>query len=112
MSVTKVNTNEEFHHHLANNNYLVVDFYAEWCGPCKRIAPSIETLSKKYTNVKFLKVDVDDEHNLAEQYKVKAMPTFLFFNKGHYTSVVGADLSKIEYAVKMLVGDDKPSDDF
>lgn len=112
MSVTKVSTNDEFNHHLSENDLLFVDFYAEWCGPCKRIAPSVETLSHKYTSVKFLKVDVDDDHTLAEQYNVKAMPTFLFFKKGSYTSVVGADLNKIEYALKMLVGDDKPSHDF
>jgi thioredoxin len=61
---------------------VIVDFSAEWCGPCKRIAPDFEELSKKNTNVVFLKVDVDSAEKLAEAYEISALPTFLFFIKG------------------------------
>jgi len=61
---------------------VIVDFSAEWCGPCKRIAPDFEELSKKCTNVVFLKVDVDSAEKLAEAYEISALPTFLFFIKG------------------------------
>ena len=78
-------------------NQVVVDFHAEWCGPCKRIKPQIEQFSQKYTRVIFLAVDVDQHSGLAEKYNVEAMPTFIFIaNKNQFASVVGANVKKIE----------------
>ncbi|EFC48132.1 thioredoxin [Naegleria gruberi] len=71
---------------------VVVDFFATWCGPCKRIAPTIEEWSKTHTTVLFLKVDVDINDESASVYSVEAMPTFLFFKGGQkIKSVVGAN---------------------
>jgi thioredoxin 1 len=85
--------------------HVFVDFFATWCGPCKRIAPELEKLSKKYTSVKFVKVDVDDLPELAEKYEVSAMPTFLMFKHNDmkpFEPIVGADLTKIENLLKFV----------
>lgn len=63
----------------AGDRLLVVDFFATWCGPCKKIAPKFASLSEKYSDVVFVKVDVDICRNTAKRYEVSAMPTFLFF---------------------------------
>ncbi|XP_053558644.1 thioredoxin [Bombina bombina] len=66
----------------AKESLVVVDFTAVWCGPCKRIAPVFEELSKKYSNVVFVKVDVDDASDVAESCGIKSMPTFQFYKSG------------------------------
>eukprot|EP00835_Amoeboradix_gromovi_P000932 NODE_35_length_31537_cov_0.293403.p14 type:complete len:173 gc:universal NODE_35_length_31537_cov_0.293403:26794-27312(+) len=55
---------------------LIVDFTATWCGPCKAIAPTFEALSKEFTSLKFVKVDVDKSPDISKKYGVTAMPTF------------------------------------
>lgn len=61
---------------------VLVDFYADWCGPCKMMAPVIEEMSNEKTNVKFGKVNVDDNQNLAEQYDIMSIPTIMIFKTG------------------------------
>ncbi|KAH9486479.1 Peptide-N(4)-(N-acetyl-beta-glucosaminyl)asparagine amidase [Psilocybe cubensis] len=56
----------------------VIDFHASWCGPCHAIAPTFEALAKQYPSVNFLKCDVDAVSDVAQKYKVTAMPTFAF----------------------------------
>ncbi|KAF0976929.1 hypothetical protein FDP41_004224 [Naegleria fowleri] len=91
--VHKVDTLAELKDKIKNHNGLVViDFFAEWCGPCKRIAPKIEEWSKKYPTVLFLKVDVDVNDEAASEYAVEAMPTFVFVKNGSkIETVVGAN---------------------
>jgi len=75
---------------------VVVDFFATWCGPCKRIAPAIERLSQELPNVIFLKVDVDEVSGVAAEQNVSVMPSFLFFKKGSKVhEVVGATEEKV-----------------
>lgn len=62
---------------------VVVDFFATWCGPCKRLSPMLDNLAGPLTNrVKFLKVDVDQSANLAKQFEVEGVPTLIFFKDG------------------------------
>jgi thioredoxin 1 len=62
---------------------VVVDFFATWCGPCKRLSPMLDNLAGPLTNrVKFLKVDVDQSANLAKQFEVDGVPTLIFFKDG------------------------------
>jgi thioredoxin 1 len=84
MPVTQVTTEEEFDNTLLNTecDFVFVDFYADWCGPCKRIAPKLEKISNEYTNVEFIKVNVDELESVSVRYAVRAMPTFIVFNKG------------------------------
>ena len=62
---------------------VLVDFWAEWCGPCKMIAPLLDELANEYDGkVKIGKVNVEDQQQLSAQYEIRAVPTFIFFNKG------------------------------
>jgi thioredoxin 1 len=85
----------------AGSKAVVVDFYAQWCGPCKMIAPKIDAMSQKYTNVVFLKVDVDEAPDVSEKYDIQAMPTFKIFKNGKKVDeMVGASAEKLEDLVK------------
>jgi len=62
---------------------VVVDFWAEWCGPCRMIAPIIDELAKEYAGkVVFAKLNVDEAENIAIEYGISAIPTLIFFKKG------------------------------
>ena len=62
---------------------VLVDFWAEWCGPCKMIAPVLDELAEEYSDkIKIAKVDIDHQQSLAAQYGVRAIPTLLLFSKG------------------------------
>merc|ERR1712176_1356194 len=97
-SVVNVNNQTEFDQYIAcsDKKPILIDFYATWCGPCKAIAPKIESLSNEYSNVQFLKVDVDKLSQISEQYKITAMPTFVFIkNKREISRTQGADMNGI-----------------
>mmetsp|Transcript_19468 Transcript_19468/g.22272 ORF Transcript_19468/g.22272 Transcript_19468/m.22272 type:complete len:157 (-) Transcript_19468:165-635(-) len=66
----------------AAGSLVVLDFWADWCGPCKMIAPVFSQLSEEFDDVIFVKVDVDSNPNAAAKYSVSAMPTFLFLKNG------------------------------
>jgi thioredoxin len=62
---------------------VVVDAFADWCGPCRAIAPLLENLAELHSGkIKFLKVNIDEEPDVAELYGVEAVPTLLFFQNG------------------------------
>ena len=67
---------------LDHKGVVFVDFHAEWCGPCKMTGPIIEELSDEMKDVKFVKIDVDANQDLASQYSVFSIPTFLVFKDG------------------------------
>jgi thioredoxin 1 len=71
---------------------VLVDFWAEWCGPCKMIAPLLDELADEYDGkVKIGKVNIDEQQALAAQYGIRAIPTLLLFNKGQVAEqMVGA----------------------
>ncbi|MDG6933667.1 MAG: thioredoxin [Nitrososphaerota archaeon] len=67
----------------ASEKLLVVDFYADWCGPCRMVSPIIENLAKEYDgSVEFLKVDVDKNASLAREYNILAIPTLILTKRG------------------------------
>lgn len=67
---------------LEEKGYVLVDFYADWCGPCKMTAPIIEELANEISDVKFVKVNVDENPELASNYQVFSIPTFIIFKDG------------------------------
>ena len=86
-------TNETFENEVLEQTKLVlVDFWAEWCGPCKQIAPTLEELAEKYSeNLSICKVDVDANRELALQYNVRSIPSLMIFKNGEMVdSLIGA----------------------
>ncbi|KAI8128236.1 Thioredoxin-T [Lucilia cuprina] len=81
----------------ADNKLVVIDFYANWCAPCKLINPQLEELSVQYADkVKFLKVNVDECEDIAMAYNVTSMPTFVFVRDQQIIDVlVGGNLEKL-----------------
>ena len=82
---------------------VVIDFFATWCGPCKRIAPVYKELSQKFPSITFLKVDVDEAEAFAAEYSVTSLPTILFLNDHtEFALVEGADLQKVVQHLEAL----------
>jgi thioredoxin 1 len=84
---------------------VVVDFYATWCGPCKMITPMFESLERNYNSaITFIKVDVDEANDIAEKYKVSALPTFMvFWDMKPTKNVTGANPKILERLVESLL---------
>eukprot|EP01134_Creolimax_fragrantissima_P008400 CFRG8400T1 len=103
-TVVEVPTDEEFPVFLqaAGSKLVVVDFHAQWCGPCKRIAPAVKDLALKYVSAAvFLKVDVDQLQMTAQAYTVQSMPTFMFFKNGQKVDQFsGANPQKLDETIK------------
>ena len=69
----------------------IVDFWAEWCGPCKILGPRFEELSQEMTDIKFYKLDVDANQQTSSQFGVRSIPTLLLFKKGEKIGeIIGA----------------------
>lgn len=87
----------------AGNKLVVIDFYATWCGPCKMIAPKIEELSAELTDVVFLKVDVDECEDIAMEYDISSMPTFVFVKESKKVEQFsGANYDKLKASILSL----------
>lgn len=82
MAVIKV-TEQTFRSEVLNApGTVLVDFNADWCGPCRMLAPVVEALSEELPDVKFVSVNVDDEDILAEDYDVSSIPCLVVFRNG------------------------------
>ena len=77
---------------LENDKLVLVDFWAEWCGPCKQISPRLEELANKYSeNLTVCKVDVDENRELAIEYNIRSIPALIIFKRGEMVdSLIGA----------------------
>ena len=73
---------EEYDALLKNNKSVFVDFYADWCGPCKMLAPVVEQLSEEIKDVVFVKVNVDTTPDIASRYGIMSIPTLISFKDG------------------------------
>ena len=74
---------------------VLVDFWAEWCGPCKMIAPILEELADEYEGrVKIAKINIDEQQQLATEYGIRAIPTLLLFDKGQVADQIVGQRSK------------------
>jgi len=82
MSVIQI-TKENFEQEVLQSDVpVLVDFYADWCGPCKMMAPVVEEIAAEKPEAKFCKLNIDDEMELAKQYRVMTIPTFIVFKNG------------------------------
>ncbi len=81
---------------------VLVDFCAEWCGPCKMVAPILDELAADYDGkVKIGKVNIDDHQSLAIQYRINSIPTLLFFKNGEIVDQVVGLKSKKDFKAKL-----------
>ncbi|KAJ1720444.1 glycerol ether metabolic process [Coemansia erecta] len=113
---TLVTSVEQFNQLLEKYPKMAIDFKAVWCGPCKLISPAFEGHAKaqkealkadstKTDDIVFVTVDVDDLPEIAEQYKITAMPTFKFLVNGkEVDELIGANKGTLEIKVKGLLG--------
>jgi thioredoxin 1 len=73
---------ETFEQTVTDNDIVLVDFWAEWCGPCKRFGPIFEKASEEYDGITFAKVDTDANPSLMEQFGIQGIPTLMAFREG------------------------------
>lgn len=74
-------TAENFNDIITENEFVVVDFWATWCGPCKGFAPVYEELSEKYPDIVFAKVNTEEEQQLAGEFQIRSIPTLMIFRE-------------------------------
>lgn len=98
MEITKDNFSE-----IVNSGKLVViDFWATWCGPCRRVAPVIEQLAQEYEGQAIVgKVDVEEQDELAMQFGIRNIPTVLFLKNGEVVDKVVGAMAKPAYEEKL-----------
>ena len=82
MEVTKI-TNDNFEEEVLKSTVpVVLDFWADWCGPCKMMAPIVEALSEELSDVKVCHINIDENIDIAQKYRVMSIPTFIAFKGG------------------------------
>lgn len=87
-NLTQVNQNDFQQKVIDNSRPVLVDFYADWCGPCRAQAPILEVLAGEYADrVDIVKLDVDQDGSLAGQYNVRSIPTLILFKDGKAVDV-------------------------
>ncbi len=103
MGVKSMKNLAELRNLISSGHAVAIDFYADWCGPCRMISPRIEAFSLQFTSVAFIKVNVDDAPEIAQSMGITAMPTFHFYKNGQQVKVVvGADPNAVEQAIKLI----------
>ncbi len=74
-------TKENFSATIENNDVVVVDFWAPWCGPCRMFAPTFEAVSEQYPKVVFAKLNTEDQQELAASFNIRSIPTLMVFRE-------------------------------
>jgi len=102
-----IHSTEEFDKEIKNSDAVFVDFYAERCGPCKMFAPIVDQFAEKHADWKVLKIDVDENEELARRYEVFSIPTQIIFVKGEikFQDVGVRSLEDLEDIIKGEEGD-------
>lgn len=87
---------------VQDDKLLVVDFFATWCGPCKKLSPTLDEVSEEFADrVNIVKVDVDESEDLAMTYGIRSVPTVLFFKNGQQVDKFVGALPKSEIVSKI-----------
>lgn len=97
---------ESFQDIIKGDKPVLVDFFATWCGPCKAMAPVVESVGKELQGqARVLKIDVDKNQAIASQYRVQAVPTFIIFKRGEvvWRNAGGVDKASLMQQVRKFV---------
>ena len=89
-------TDENFEKDISEPNFLVlVDFWAEWCGPCKQVGPILEEIANEYeSKIKILKINIDENPQTPQKYNVRGIPTLMIFKNGNLVDTKVGSLPK------------------
>ncbi|EGR51266.1 uncharacterized protein TRIREDRAFT_75568 [Trichoderma reesei QM6a] len=108
-SLVQVTSKQQFDDLLSSSRIVVADFYADWCGPCKQIAPLYASLAEQISRpglLTFVKIDSDKNQDLAKEYSVSALPTFLLFRNGKVIQKVqGANPTELKAVIEKLASE-------
>lgn len=74
-------TKENFEETVTNNDFVIVDFWAPWCGPCRSFAPTYEKVSEDHPNIVFAKVNTEEEQEIAGHFQIRSIPTLMIFRE-------------------------------
>lgn len=74
-------TSSNFDQVIGENDFVIIDFWAPWCGPCKSFAPIYESISEKHDNIVFAKVNTEEETELAGHFQIRSIPTLMIFRE-------------------------------
>lgn len=80
MAVLELNE-QNFEETILNNDFVIIDFWAPWCGPCRGFAPVYEAASEKHADITFAKVNTEEEQALAAHFQVRSIPTLVIFRE-------------------------------
>ena len=99
IEVTSSNFNEEV---INSEVPVLIDFYADWCEPCKILSPIVEEVSSQYEDVKFVKIDIDSNQDIANDYMITSIPTLVYIKNGEEQNrVLGAvDKATVETLIE------------
>jgi thioredoxin 1 len=95
-----VKTNDEYSQYIKNNYYVVANFSASFCKPCKEISPFVEELTVAYPTIQFLKIDIEEANEVSDHHNISSIPYFKFYkNEVEISSYCGTDKKIIQEAL-------------
>jgi thioredoxin 1 len=74
-------TKENFEETINNNDFVIVDYWAPWCGPCRSFAPTYEKVSEEHPDIVFAKLNTEDEQEIAAHFQIRSIPTLMIFRE-------------------------------
>lgn len=101
MGLLKLTSKEDLNKQLSLHRYVLVDCYATWCGPCKRLTPVLEEVNDERENVEIVKVDIDEADEFCDMYDIESIPTLVIYKDGKVVEKVLGALTKEEVNAKL-----------